>query len=239
MRVPRVLLMLAVFGCLAVPAAHAGAPPSLRMLACSDPSGAVGGVVRYEARMKSIPGSERMTIRFDLYERDGDVFRRVSIGEVNKSRRGVSDFRWEHKFEGLREGSTYRVKVVYRWLDAEGEELSVARRRGEPCKQPAGDPNLRVAAVSVEGGDLAGAAVYRVTVVNRGDAEARGVAVLLRVDGEVVDESDLIEGLAPGESKTVEFVGPSCRDSLRAVVDPKDVIDESHEDDNIRTASCV
>ena len=241
MHVRRVPLLLAVLGCLAIaPVAHAGSPPALRMVTCATPDGSISGSVRYEARMKSIPGADRMTIRFDLFEKaDDDGFRRVSTGETHKSRRGVSDFRWEHKFEGLRQGGTYRVKVVYRWLDANGEEIGSARRRGEPCKQPAGDPNLRVSDISVERGDLPGAALYRVTVVNRGDAEARGVAVLLRVDGEVVDESEVIEALDPGESQVVDFVGPRCRESLRAVVDPKDVIDESGEDDNIRSADCV
>jgi archaellum component FlaF (FlaF/FlaG flagellin family) len=65
------------------------------------------------------------------------------------------------------------------------------------------------------------------------------VAVLLRVDGEVVDESEVIDALGPGETRTVSFTGPACRHHMKAVVDPKDLIPETSEEDNSRSPGCV
>jgi subtilase family serine protease len=75
--------------------------------------------------------------------------------------------------------------------------------------------------------------------VNRGETAARRVGVLLRVDGEVVDEVEVIDALQPGESRTVTFNGPVCRERMRVVVDPKDLISETREEDNTRAPSCL
>jgi subtilase family serine protease len=59
------------------------------------------------------------------------------------------------------------------------------------------------------------------------------------VDGEVVDEVEKIEVLQPGETRTVNFSGPVCRRRLRVVVDPKQLIAESREQDNARAPTCL
>ena len=75
--------------------------------------------------------------------------------------------------------------------------------------------------------------------MNRGDALAQNIGVLLRVDGEVVDESEVIDSLQPGEERTVEFNGPVCQEKMRVIVDPKGLIAESREQDNVHALSCV
>jgi hypothetical protein len=241
----RALLPALSAACLLAAAApaHAADPhASVRMLACSPWSEAAAGNVSYEARMQSVPGTARMAVRFRLLEKVGGQFEPVEPGGQGawrRSRRGAAEFRWVNRFEGLRQGGIYRVEVDYRWLADDGVQVAARARRSKRCKQPGRPSNLRVAAVEHVAGNFDATERYRVTVVNRGDTEARGVGVLLRVDGEVVDEADPIAVLAPGESRTVGFSGPICRRTLSAVVDPRDAIAESREDDNVRTVSCV
>ena len=79
---------------------------------------------------------------------------------------------------------------------------------------------------------------YTVKMVHDGTATARTVGVLLRVDGEIVDE-EVIDLLGPKETQTVTFNGPVCHRHLRVVVDPRDLISESREEDNARDPSCL
>jgi hypothetical protein len=225
------------------PAAQADMRASVRMLSCSPWRPAEGGSVSYEARMRRVAGTARMAVRFHLLEKAApghfDAVRAGDPETWRRSRRGATDFRWVHRVEGLRQGGVYRVEVEYRWLAEDGSEIATVKRRSKRCRQPGGQPNLGVDAIEATPGVFDGTERYRVTVVNRGESEARGVGVLLRVDGEVVDEADPIETLAPGESRTISFSGPLCRRTLSAVVDPKDAIAESHEDDNVLTTGCV
>jgi hypothetical protein len=49
----------------------------------------------------------------------------------------------------------------------------------------------------------------------------------------------VIDTLQPGEARVVTFNGPVCRERIRVVVDPKDLIAETREEDNTRALSCV
>ena len=234
------LLVLMGAAAFAAPAAHAStAPADIRMLSCD---GAARSV-KYVARMDAVPDTHRMTLRIRLLEKVGDgKFERVSangLGVWRKSRPDASAFHWEQDVEGLSRGATYRVVVRYRWYDAGGERILTARRRSAKCHQAAGLPNLRVAAIDTRPGEVDGTAVYRVTIANRGTVAAQNVGILLRVDGEVVDDAEVINVLERNETRTVTFNGPVCRQRMRVVVDPKDVIDESRERDNVRDPSCL
>jgi hypothetical protein len=226
---------------LAAPAHADTAEPSVRVVSCSPWQGSEGGTVAYAARMRTVPGTERMALRIHLLEKLGDgEFHRVEaegLGVWRGSR--ASTFVYEQNVRGLRQGGIYRALVQYRWYDSGGERIRSERVRSEPCKQPGGLPNLRVAGIEAKPGEVEGTAVYRVQIVNRGASAARRVGVLLRVDGEVVDEAEVIAALDPGEVRTVSFSGPVCRRQLRVIVDPKELIAESREKDNVRAPTCL
>ena len=97
---------------------------------------------------------------------------------------------------------------------------------------------MRVARIEIRRGEVEGTAVYKVKIANGGAATARTVGVVLRVDGEIVDE-EVIDALQPKEARTVTFNGPVCHRHMRVVVDPKDLISESHEEDNTLGPSCL
>ena len=236
-RLATLLVSMATF---AAPAAHAAdAPAGVRMLSCDGSAGSV----TYSARMHAVPDTHRMSLRIRLFEKVGDgEFKRVSaegLGVWRKSRPGASAFHWEHSIEGLTNGATYMVVVRYRWFGSGGAPILTARRRSARCRPPAGLPNLRVASIDTKPGEVEGTAVYKVTIANRGSAAAQNAGVLLRVDGQVVDEAEVINVLEPNQTRTVTFNGPVCRKRMRVIVDPKEVIDESREGDNVRDPSCL
>lgn len=224
------------------PPAHAAPAASLSMLECTPARDGGAGSVEYRARMHAVAKTDRMAVRFHLLERAGDgSFQRVAgdgLGVWRRSEHGAGAFQWTQRIEGLREGAAYRVVVRYRWLDADGREIRSTRLRSGVC-EPDDLPNLRVAEINVKRGDVKDTATYKVKVVNRGALAAHHVAVLLRVDGEVVDESEVIDVLAAGETRTVTFKGPVCRRHMKAIVDPKDLIPETRERDNSRSPGCV
>jgi len=235
------IILLALVAVAAAPAYAGEKPATVRVLSCSPWQEGLGGTVTYESRMRKIPDASRMAVSFALLERIvGSPFQRVTTSGMNKSRRGAGTFKWQHKFEGLRLGAVYRARVRFRWYAEDGTLLRSETQKSARCEQPGDHPNLRIRRIELAEGEVEGAARYDVTVVNRGLAEATTVGVGLRVDGQLVDEADgAIEALRPGESRTVSFSGPVCRRRVRAVVDPRDTIAESRENDNVRAVRCV
>jgi hypothetical protein len=237
-----VILSIAA-GLLAAGASGADPSASLRMVACSPWQEGRGGLVGFEAQMRALPASDRMWLRYQLFERIGggryESVRADGLGGWRKSRRGAISFRHDQIVKGLRQGGVYRALVDYRWYDAGGQRLRSLSRRSSPCRQPGGLPNLRVVSVESSPATVVGAALYRVVVANRGASEALNVGVVLMVDGDVVDEAEPIALLKPGQRRAVEFTGPVCRRSVRAVVDPKHLIAESLEEDNTLGGGCA
>jgi len=240
----RLAILFALLAALwAAPAHAASSPAGVRMLSCTAWEERGGGSVTYAAHMDAVPGTARMSLRIRLFQRFGDGrFERVSadrLGVWRKSRPGASAFRWKQSVDGLHRGAAYRVVVRYRWHHSDGDVFQRARRKSARCSQGGGLPNLRVASIRTRRGDVEGTAVYKAKIVNDGIAEARRVGVLLRVDGEVVDEAEMIDALEPGDSRTVTFNGPVCRNRLRMVVDPRQLVPESRERDNVLARACL
>ena len=239
----RLTLLAIAVAALAAPPAHAAAVPTVRVVTCSGDQGENGGSVTYEARMHAVPGTERMALRIRLLEKFGDGrFHRVAADGLEvwrPSRPRARAYVHDQHVKGLRPGGVYRAAVQFRWYGADGSAIRSARVRSAPCKQPGGLPNLRVAGIDSKPGDVDGTAVYRVQIVNGGGSAARHVGVLLRVDGEVVDEGEVIAALDPGKSRTITFNGPVCRRQLRVIVDPRELIPESRERDNVRAPTCL
>ena len=244
MHVRLVILLAAALVAGPVPAAQAvDVPAGVHVLTCEAWKDGQPGQVLYSAHMRAVPGTARMALRIRLLEKyDDGNFQRVAAEGLDtwrKSRLGASVFRYKQRVRGLHRGAVYRAVVRYRWFGSDGAVFQKARRRSQICSQGDALPNLQVASIETAPGEVENTAVYKATIVNRGDAAAQNIGALLRVDGEVVDESDVIDALQPGEEKTVTFNGPVCQEKMRVVVDPKELIAESREQDNVHGLSCV
>ncbi len=184
-------------------------------------------------------GTDRMWVKFKLQERAGaGRFRTVAapgLGVWRKSRSGVRGFAIRQRVLALGEGASYRVAVHFRWYDADGDVLRRARRLSRTCRQAGLLPNLRVTRVG--GRRVNGTVRYAVDVFNRGRAPSAPTTLALSVDGDVVD-TPAFGALAAGETRRVFVNGPACTRSVKAQIDPADVVAEGNERDNSRTVPC-
>jgi hypothetical protein len=126
--------------------------------------------------------------------------------------------------------SWYRTAVRFRWVDADGDVVASARARSRACWQPDHRPNLKLSALSVEGGST-----YVVLVSNTGRSESG--AFDLEITGL---PAQVVQSLAPGGDALIEVAGPACERGapITATADPLDLIDERSESDNALTGLC-
>jgi hypothetical protein len=243
MRTRVLTALLAVAAALAVmPAvAQAGRYTSLRVRACETGDKPSERLVTFYARMRAVRGTKRMMIRFKLIDRSSEGISFVPVprqlARWRKSRRRVRRFGYSQTITALQLGGVYAAIVEFRWVGKHRKTIKRVRRRSADCQQDGALPNLALSGVTARRGDARGTALYTVQVTNRGRGEARAMKVDLFVDGAAADAAQ-IDALAPGETKTVEITGPACRVRVRAVVDRRDAIPETTEDDNSRRSRC-
>jgi CARDB protein len=154
----------------------------------------------------------------------------------HSSRAGVTKYVYSQTVKKLEPGSSYRMRVKFRWFDSSGNVIKRATRKSGTCVQDGERPNLVVSAVSAFPGPAAGTAIYAVSIANRGGGPADAFNVALFVDGGLAD-SRAIDRLEPGESATIDLNGPTCQ-RVRAVVDAEQTVAETSEDDNALTSTC-
>jgi CARDB len=211
-------------------------PANVKLGACSIDSRSA----LFIARMRQVTGSDRMWLRFKLFEKGDSGFRPLKapgLGRWRKSKPGVGAFAYKQAVKGLEAGSLYRAVVDFRWLDADGNVVQTLRRHSPACRQFDVLPNLTSQPLAGKALRQEGVVRYRILVANEGIATATGIPVRLTVDGDVVD-TVTIDELAPAERVVIGITGPKCTESVRVDVDPDGVIVESSEGDNTDTLPC-
>jgi hypothetical protein len=230
---------------LAVPAAPAAGgteePPRLaaQLTGCATAVDPAGRTAEFTGSMPALAGTDRMAMRFDLFQRRGrGAFRRIAtpgLGEWERSEPGRGGFVFTKRVEFLAAPASYRAVVRFRWYDADGALQRAALRRTPVCRQPDPRPQLRVVALepAPEGG-------YRATVENTGRGGASAFATTLTVGGEA-QAPRRIEGLAAGDVAVLVLAGPPCPPggAARVEVDSGREVAEAVERDNARTVPCA
>ncbi|HLM08559.1 MAG TPA: CARDB domain-containing protein [Thermoleophilaceae bacterium] len=218
----------------------AGSPPvaTVKLVRCSlDDHDAV-----FQARARSVPGAERMGVRFTLLRRGGDQaylpVKTPGLDRWRRSQPGVGVFAYSQTLKNLSENAAYRVRVAFRWWDGEGSVVRRDSKRSPACRQYVDLPNLRARVLGASTTTVPDVLRYGVRVVNAGRVSATAVPVRLTVDGHVVDTLT-VAALEPGEDKLLGFRGPACRRTVRAEADPDGVIAESSEADNAGEVGCA
>jgi hypothetical protein len=219
-------------------AAIAGKSPAIKLVSCTpEEHGAV-----YQGRMASIPGTDRMGMRYTLFSQaPGKAELRVRVPGLSRWRRSkpaVGTFAWKQELLNLAVGATYRVQVDFRWYDVDGTVIRTTRKRSASCRQFSDLPNLRAQLVGAGATSVDGVVRYRVRVDNSGAVTANGAAVRLSVDGSAAQTQSL-GALAAGESRTVSLYGPACQRWADAAADPDNTIVEVSESDNLHSLACA
>jgi CARDB len=217
-------------------AAPVPAPASVKVASCSFADHAA----TFYARMRQVPGTSRMAMRFTLLEETGDHAEARSAPGLRRwrsSKPGVRAFGYRQAFKNLPENASHRVRVDFRWYAADGSELLRARRRSARCRQFVALPNLTSRITAVMPTTVPGVVRYQTAVTNTGKAAASAVPLRLTVDGDVVDTLTLAS-IAPGEERTLTIRGPECHRLAKLEVDPEQAIAESSDADNAYELSC-
>jgi hypothetical protein len=195
----------------------------------------------FYGRMRAIPGTDRMIMRFTLMQRFGDgkeiKLDTPALRAWRQSTSGVKVFGYSQTVAGLETGGDYRAKIDYRWLDKDGNLLRKSARTTSACHVKGDLADLGLGEIATAPGPVSDTTIYRLSVRNAGKVAASDVAVELFVDGAATDIQHIVS-VAPGETRQVSFRGPVCKRRLRAVVDPNDAIHESSELDNEQIFGC-
>jgi len=233
-------LITAALAAAALPAAAsaAPAPASVKVVACSP----AAHQAAFYGRMRQVPGTTRMAMRFTLFEKTGmQKPRRVRAPGLRRwrsSKPAVAAFNYRQRVRGLPENASHRVRVDFRWYGSDGGEIARATRRSAWCDQFVALPNFTTRLTGVSPTKAAGVVRYQAVVSNVGRASAMAVPVRLTVDGKVVDTLTLAS-LGPGESRSIAIRGPDCTKLVRLEADPQQVIAESSDADNASELTCA
>ena len=246
MRLRIVMSTVAALALLA-PAAHAGVPKSARgvaLTACEHDSGAGDGVAVFDARMRSLPRTERMQLRFTLQVRTPERRRYTTISAPgfntwSSADPGTSRYTYTKRVENLIAPGSYRVRVRFRWLDANGDIVRSARVNSPACRQPDPRPDLSVRSVGIQSTAQPNRKRYVAFVRNTGRSSAGASSLVLTVGGALLGTMH-VAGLEPGEGTLVSVEGPSCAagDEIVAEADADDSVDERDEADNRFSRFC-
>ena len=222
----------------AASAAPAPLPASVKLVKCS--------VEEHEAafygRMRQVPGTSRMAMRFTLLEKTGDqapgALRGPGLRRWHRSKPGVRVYAYRQGFRNLPENATHRVRVDFRWYADDGSVIARAKRRSGRCRQFVELPNFTTRLTGVTKTMVDGVVRYDAVVTNAGKAAATAVPVRLTVDGNVVD-TVTIASLARGEQRSLAIRGPDCERAVRLEADPEKSIAESSDADNASELTCA
>jgi hypothetical protein len=217
--------------------------PSVAVADCHPSDDVSERYASFNAQTRAVPGTTRMAVRFTLLERLNGIgrFKPVSLSDLRSWRRskpGARSFIYTQRVTALHDGGYYRMRVQFRWYDAQGTVLRTAVVRSGVCHQPTPLPDLTITSVTAAPGATADQRNYSVTVANAGKGEARDVEVALKVDGTVVGGSRV--DLLPGEeSMVVQIPGPACALTVRAIADPYGMVRETDDTDNALSVPCT
>jgi hypothetical protein len=229
---------------LLAPAAGAAARPPAKasLLTCErgdEPAGT------FEGEMHTVPSANRMQMRFKLQVRTPERDRWTGItapgfGSWVTSAAGTGRYVYTKRVEGMVGPGSYRVQIRFRWLDAAGDIVATARSYSRRCRQPDPRANLVVEDIGVEQAADPARRSYVILVRNTGRSDAEPSSLSLRVGFEALPAA-AVAALAPGEYTLVTFDGPACApgDSLVALADADELVDERSERDNRLKTLCA
>jgi hypothetical protein len=250
----RFLVALAVSALLCAAAsasASTTSPPldQLRSLVCQKALDPPARAISIQAVMRPVTGTAKMQMRFDLMRktpRSGGfvIVRGRLLGSwitpQNPTLGQRPDDVWilNHPVVDLSAPATYRFRVNFRWIGAQGQRLATAVQTSPDCYQPEMRADLLVRSVTV-GPASAGSESYTAVIANRGQTGAGPFQVQLAGAGSTV-QTETVAWLGPRSTVREQFVAAACMagSNLTVTVDPTDAIDEYDFANNALSTAC-
>ncbi|HTU88338.1 MAG TPA: CARDB domain-containing protein [Solirubrobacteraceae bacterium] len=226
-------------------------PPrdQLRSFVCQKALDPPARAVSVQAVMRPVTGTAKMQIRFELFRETGSAgpFTMVRgrllgswITPQNPTLGQRPDDVWilSHPVVDLAAPDTYRFRVAFRWIGAQGQRLATAAQTSPTCYQPELRADLLVRSLTV-GATSAGSQSYTAVIANRGQTGAGPFQVVLAGAGST-PQTETVAWLASRSTAREQFVAPACTagTNLTVTVDPAHTIDEFNFANNTLTEPC-
>jgi len=237
-------------------AAAATTTPSndqLRSFVCQTALDPPARAVSVQAVMRRLAGTSKMQMKFELLRQTKPHTRFVSVHG-----RGLGNWIsptdptlgqqpgdvWilNHPVVDLAAPATYKYRVTFKWIGAQGQTLGTAVQPSPTCYQPELRADLLVRSLSVTAitsGAAAGEWAYTAQIANRGLTGAGPVGVVFAATGSVPVPAT-VAWVGAKSSTRQRFVAPPCTagSTLTVTVDPMQTIDEYDYANNVLTMVC-
>jgi CARDB len=244
------LLCTAASASAASPASPSPSLYQLRSFVCQKAMDPPARAVSIQGVMRPVTGTAKMQMRFDLMRKIGSGgFTRVrgrqlgswiSPQDPTLGQNPADVWILNHPVVDLAAPATYRFRVNFRWLGAQGQRLATAVQTTAGCYQPEMRADLLVRSLNV-GAVTSGQAEqnYTAVIANRGQTGAGPFQVVLAGAGSSPTTAT-VAWLAPRSTVREQFVAPACSagTNLTVTVDPAHTIDEYDFANNTLTIPC-
>jgi CARDB len=237
-------------------AADNTAPPpndQLRAFVCQKALDPPARAVSVQAVMRPLTGTSKLEMKFELMRQTKPHTRFMSVhgrglgGWISPTdptlgQRAGDVWIVNHPVVDLAAPVTYKYRVTFKWIGAQGQTLGTAVQLSPTCYQPELRADLLVRSLSVTpitSGPAAGQWAYTAEVANRGLTGAGPVQVQFS-GGSGAPVSSTVSWVGAKSSVRRRFVAAPCTagSTLTVTVDPNQSIDEYDYANNSLTMPC-
>jgi CARDB len=204
------------------------------------------------AVMRPLLGTDHLSLKFDLLVtrrhlsaprvvRGGDLGVWIAPRDPTLGQRPGDVWNLQKSVVQLGAGASYRLRVQFRWVDAQGQILGTAVRYTRQCAERELRPDLLVRSISVAPSPVQpGRDVYSALIANAGNSAAGPFEVLFAPGDGSATTTRTISILDAHSSRVENFVGPACTASTAPTViaDAAREVDDLNRSNNSLKATC-
>jgi hypothetical protein len=230
-------------------------PPNdqLRSFVCQKASDPPARAVSVQAVMRPVTGTSKMQMKFQLMRQSKPHARFVAVrgrglgswitpSDPTLGQRSGDVWILNHPVVNLAAPATYKFKVTFEWIGAQGQTLDTDTQASPTCYQPELRADLFVRSLTVTpitSGAAAGQWAYVAQIANRGQSGA-GPAQVVFTSGNGAPVSGTVAWVGAKSSARQRFVAAPCTAGtpLTVTVDPTQSIDEYDYANNALTVPC-
>ena len=230
-------------------------PPNdqLRSFVCQKALDPPARAVSVQAVMRPLTGTSKMQMKFELMRQTKPHTRFVAVHgrglgtwisptDPTLGQQAGDVWILNHPVVNLAAPVTYKFKVVFKWIGAQGQTLGMATQASPTCYQPELRADLLVRSLSVTpitSGPAAGQWAYVALIANRGLTGAGPVEVVF-ANGSSVPVPATVAWVGAKSTVRQRFVSAPCASgtTLTVTVDPNQSIDEYDYANNALTLAC-
>jgi hypothetical protein len=243
----------ALVGGAAASTTHTPSRAHLRGFVCQHALEPTQRLISVVAVMRPLAGTKGLQLRFDLmtkapasaaygYVHGGDLGTWISPPKqpITLGTRPGDVWSLNHPVADLPAPDTYRFRVTFRWIGADGRVLGTAVRDSRKCFQPELRPDLQAASLVAQPIPSKPKRDEYVGTITDAGLTGAGPFVVEFTDGSIV-KKPVIPHIKAHQTLTVSFEGPLCDSTAppTITIDPTQQVDDYNRTNNSLTATCA